>query len=300
MADSATLKKWLSTRKSGIALALNNGRHPGLFSTSEIEKDKLMLRLAILGEIVGGAAIIIGAANTGNTSWLILSIAVVFVTIMVDMLAGKIIHRHEGFRKWVECKSLVLANTDRVEDIRFLGLCEQYLSQKGRVFQTKFLIILVYSLALIKAYSFFVFNVVHPMIYIGATIGYFVIAYIHINHTGFRLAELHFQKYLKIDYQKFLNIRPEVQPLQGMNKKITLVTSIPLIEFSLESKVILEKLKDGEYQLTFLGMIFDNEIRNMRDVQQLPAAKDYLTLEALKTQLDLISAPSISNNKLSW
>lgn len=99
-ASSATLWKWLATRKDSIPFSDHHRRHPGIFSTSDIRRDKNMYRRALIGEFVGGAGIIFGGITSQNFLFIIISIVVVCIAIGIDVLASIALHKTQSLNKW--------------------------------------------------------------------------------------------------------------------------------------------------------------------------------------------------------
>jgi len=307
MPDHSTLESWLSTRKTA------RGKHIGIFQTHDYSKDNSRFWIAMFGEVVGGLLLLYGlfAFYGGSGLYTIGISAAVILGVAFDYLLALQLHRNIGFFRYVNTFKNINNRNQNSEAIN----AELYKINK-EITKPKHLIIdiscktLLYVVGLFKAILFvelFGSFIQQPIVYVACAIGYLLIAFIHIKHTGYRHAEIVFQKkYSKCtdnwskengddrSSHKYRILSVEKFGPEAYSQHNFTADGIDIKEIDL-GNVKVEK-NGNQYVVKYLGLIFDDEIDQIRAKQSDSKAKDLIDQVGMQIQYNLL--PNILNSNI--
>jgi len=299
MPDHSTLESWLGTRKTA------RGKHIGIFQTHNYSKDNSMFWVAMFGEIVGGLLLLYGLfAFYGGSGFYTIGITIaVILGVGLDYLLALHLHRNIGYFRFVNIFRNINNRNQNSEDIN----AKLYRINKD-ITKPKHTIIditcktLLYVVGLFKAIVFvelFSGFIQQPVVYVACAIGYLLIAFIHIKHTGYRHAEMVFQKkYRKCtdswskesgddrSSHKYRILSVEKFGPAAYSQRTFQSDGIDIKEIDL-GNVKVEKI-GNEYVIKYLGLVFDDEIDQIRAQQSDTKAKDLIDEIGMQIQFDLL------------
>lgn len=200
--SAETLKKWLSTRKPSFPISSIS--FPGFFSDEGNSSDQNWFIFALIGEVLGLGASIYAGLIAEDIGTLIFAVVVVIVFIILDIFFAIKLHRNEGNKTLILSRMLAF-DEDNVKERQEIKNME-YEIKKGKSvdFFYKFGIIII---ALTKSIGLFLLEALGPdapiILYLLIAIIYFIVAYVHIYHTGFFLAYTSTQKAIDKEHQGF-------------------------------------------------------------------------------------------------
>jgi len=280
--SSSTKHLWLSTRKAEIEVG-NIIISPGLFNTKGYSLDKSLFSFAMSLEIVG--FLIISAL----ADWGVLIAGTVLALVVIDVFLAVGLH-------WKQNDICLLSNkkaTKTPGGIEAIKL-EAQIKKLKRWWGGKLCVVLLWVFAVIKASAFYVLN---PDTYIFGILMFLIysfIAYVHIYHTGYFLAEFRFRRTLNKEVNKFLNedakyIVPRFRK-HGLKPANDLVlgefkNEIHRDERGIRANALIDD--NSKWNLITWGLMDDGDLGNMLDGNI--EIRKYLAVEYLKAQLDILS-----------
>lgn len=246
--SNQTWTKWLSTRKSDIYV----GRvpMPRLFSDTGNSTDRGWFIIALIGEFLGLAVTVYGGIRSGGI-FLILATLSIIMFIFCDFFFAVKLHRNEG--KKCKIRSLKLL-TDVPNDLERFDIELREGKFADFLYQTGIILI-----AIIKVIGIILLGVFNNLIlYIPFAIIYFIVSYVHLNHTGFYFAYTSTENAINKEHKKFAYGNFKAQEIQEL-----VSTKLPLTGFPIKytPHEIIEKDKEKmEYAIITKGILTDDDI----------------------------------------
>jgi hypothetical protein len=302
-----TKGKWLSTRKKGKPVG-NSGdilRLPGLFETVGYSQDKSLFIIAMLLEIAG-FLLISALANFGV---LIAAIVAAFIVIDVFLAIGihwKYFKHGKQTAGYSICEFENRIAIDKTDAGKLKGW-KNWLNKSQNWFFKYLFIVILWTLAIAKAGAIFVLNTEAYVFGILAFLLYGFIAFVHMNNTGFFLAEARRKRSYKKELNQFTNSRTLRD--EEKDEEIKSTETKQYREYELSDKipddikpVKIKKagkfnedtvynaiLKDGDKWKLFTWGLLEDE-----DLQDLLVGNDnlkkYIAVECLKAQLNMLES----------
>ena len=251
-----SLESWLATRKPSHNI--NGVSLPGLFNDDGNSNDTSWVIAAGAGELLGVGLTIYCGINYGGV-FLIISLMLVALMIYLDIFAAKKLHRNEGK------KTLLKSNKMFQSDVSDLRKIEDDInSGKSWDFVYKLIIILI---AIIKVIALVLLGVFSNLaLYLPIMAIFFIVAYIHINHTGFWFAYRNTQKSIDNDYKQFSGGKniAEIAEINFETKEE--LNGVPITYNPHE--IILQKNADNNngvyvYTIKAKGVLTDDDIMSL-------------------------------------
>jgi len=300
MPNHATLESWLGTRKSA------RGKHVGIFQTENFSKDNNMFWIAIFGEVFGALLLFYGLWSQGMTDSYFtggISIAVL-LGVFLDYLLALYLHRNVRRFKYITIFKEITSNYSNSEAVNAeIYRLNKFVTKPSHTILDILSKTFLYLVGVFKAvvfYELFQTQVQNFVVIVIVAIGYLLIAFIHIKHTGYRHAEITFQKnYRKCEENwsketgndgSSLTYRIKSFEKHGdsaFSQKIFECKNADIKNIDLGS-VKLEPLNESTYVIKFLGLVYDDEIDQMRNHQTNKKAKDLIDLATMELQFDLL------------
>ena len=241
---------------------------PRFFSDLGNSSDSLWFMVAIIGELIGLGTTVYGGARSGGT-FLIFATLAIIMFIFCDFFFAVKLHRNKGN----QCKidSLEMLNdaddTDAVAKLDGLNLAKKKGKFADLLYQTGIILI-----AIIKVIGIVLLGVFNNLIlYVPFAVVYLIVAYVHLNHTGYYFAYLATENAIKKDHRAFADggLKNKKSGLEVKEKRQTTSTSTPLkmpIQYT-PHKIV----PDGENNLTYIihakGVLTDDDIMGLVDGQ---------------------------------
>lgn len=196
--SSNALNQWLSTRKPEHVIAGYNA--PGFFHDIDYSKDASWFAFAMVGEIIGFILTILGGMRSGGI-FLIIAVTTVIVFIILDIAFARLLHQDKAEKCKIRSLKILLPDNDQKSVSKRNQYDLQLKSGKSRKFFLCFLIILI---ALAKAAGIILLGVFNSLvIYIPIIVIFFLIAFAHINYTGYFLAYKQTQDTINREHKEF-------------------------------------------------------------------------------------------------
>jgi len=290
--SSSTKQLWLSTRKAEVKVG--DITLPGLFSTVGYSLDKSLFSFAMALEIIG--FLIISAL----ADWGVLIAGTVLALVVIDVFLAIGLH-------WKQSAICSLSNQKAAAAPGGMNAIrlEAQIKKLKRWWGGKLCVVLLWVFAVIKASGFYVLN---PDTYIFGILMFLIysfIAYVHIYHTGYFLAELRFRRALNKEVNEFLNGNAAYIVPRFREFGLESANDLELGEFKDEiheddrgirvNALICDKSK---WSLITWGLMDDGDLGKMLNGNK--KIKAYLAVEYLKAQLAMLqnNAPVAVGPKL--
>lgn len=277
---SESLKKWLSTRKP--TLEVSGLAFPGFFSEHKISRDTTMFWIAFTIEVLGLSLITFGGLKSKDFMAYAISSAILFF--FLDIFFALKLHRNKGEICLLNSKKLLIDEYQKkdlknIEDNINDGKISDVLLKLGIIF-----------IALLKTFAIVLLGVFnHPMIYIIFLLLFILVAYIHINHTGYYWLFETTKKSIKRDYDKFGDGQFAAKtPYQDLHTP-TALKKIPVKHNPHEINLLSEE--NNEYRISTIGILTDSDIINLITGQE-DANKIALFKACRKLQIENIEGSS--------
>jgi hypothetical protein len=228
--SESTLNYWLKTRKGSTNL-LSDRQSRGLLSTVGYDFDSLMFVIALICEIVGIIVLVDSGRSLGEALFAQLAIIGAVALFLLDLFLAFMYHRKEGKRNY-HLKKLEIIHLESSElDANAKRRRKEEDVRKNR--PNIFWAILIVLIAIVKLVTVvFLGTFTHVAFYVFFVFMFGIIAYIHIKHTGYFLAEFFLSNSLPIpflrgkiykDYDKWK--KGETDVTINHNEEITLGNS---------------------------------------------------------------------------
>jgi len=258
--STESLEKWLSTRKKSINVG--GVSIPQFFSDTGDSADSAWFFIVCIGELLGLIVTIYGGFKNGGV-FLIFATLSIIMFVFCDFFFAILLHR----KKSTICKTKTLILLE--DDSKKAALAKLDLDlKKGRVID--FLLISgIILFAVFKIIGIILLSVFNNLIlYIPIGIVYFIVAYIHIMHTGYYFAYRATQNSIDRDYFEFAHGRHQAKEFSlpvALNNQLN---NMP-IRHNPHEIVFNPANKDGlHYLIKAKGVLTDDDIKNLLDGQE--------------------------------
>jgi len=197
-------KIWLSTRKENIP----GTDHPGFFQTVGFTTDKTWFYIVCAIELAAIFITIQGGALRGFL-YLIIAIAAVVIFVFFDFIGAKLHHDPISLKQEKKCELSILKikkkNENEKKDIleeKKVGILDEINSKSSRKLWGTALIIIS---AVLKLVALFLLGTM-GFVFLGImTLLYILAIYIHLNHTGYFIAEYNTKRKINKQNAKWRN-----------------------------------------------------------------------------------------------
>ncbi|MEN6454190.1 MAG: hypothetical protein ABFD10_08015 [Prolixibacteraceae bacterium] len=258
--STESLEKWLSTRKKSINMS--GVSIPQFFSDTGDSVDSAWFFIACIGELLGLIVTIYGGLKNGGI-FLIFATLSIIMFVFCDFFFAILLHR----KKSTICKTKTLILLE--DDSRKATLARLDLDlKKGRLIDFLLIsgIILFAVFKIIGIVFLSVFN--NLILYIPISIVYFIVAYIHIMHTGYYFAYRATQNRIDRDYFEFAHDQHQAKEFSlpvALNNQLK---NMP-IRHNPHEIVLNPAYDDGlHYLIKARGILTDDDIINLLDGQE--------------------------------
>lgn len=259
--STESLEKWLSTRKKSINVG--GVSIPNFFSDTGNSADSNWFFIACIGEVLGLIITIYGGFKNGGI-YIIFATLSIIMFVFCDFFFAILLHR----RKSTICKTqtlILLTDDSKKDELARLDLD----LEKGK-FADFLLILGIILFAVFKVVGVFLLVVFGNVLilYIPIAIVYFIVAYIHIMHTGYYFAYRATQKRIDKDYKEFTKGHHKAEkfslPVALTNK----LRKMPIRNNPHE--IVLNPAYDDDlhYLIKVEGILTDKDITDLLDGQE--------------------------------
>jgi len=268
--NKASMHKWFGTRKK--TMIFGTVELPGFFQTHGYSADTLKMCILFILELIGAFAIMYEGSFT------FYSVVPVFFAIIVDVYLAVLLHKNEPIR--LENKNRAKATDDPVLANKF-----SQLSKEGGIFEI-LIKLLIYFLAIIKGIGYLIFvGSPEPQVILMFFI-YLIVANLHINTTGYWVAEFTLNQSIK------KQIKSNILSLGKSNPAIERISSFtsdnPIQLINIGKHSILNGDKPGEYKIRTSGVLTDNELASMVANQSSISLQSTVATACIKHQIQNI------------
>ena len=254
--SSQTLSKWLATRKGDIVV----GRipMPRYFSDVGNSKDQFWFIIAIIGELLGLGTALAGGMRSGGTFLIFAAISIIMF-IFCDFFFAYKLHRNKENVCRLSSMQLLIDDNEAAD----LAKIRQQLN-KGKfadfMYQAGIIII-----ALVKVVGIVLLGVFNELIvYVPFAIIYFIVAYIHIQHTGYYFAYRGVENAMDRDYNEFINGENKAQEIRERVSTTKPLVDLPIKhnphQIAEDHELIEEEEKGSTYVIIAKGVLNDEDI----------------------------------------
>ncbi|WP_298370314.1 hypothetical protein [uncultured Lutibacter sp.] len=189
-------KTWLGTRKKQI----EGTKHPGFYQTTDFNIDKRWVYFVAAIELAAIIVTIYGGIVRGGM-FLIGAIIAVILFIAFDIVGSNLHHKPISEKQESKCKLALLNELDESMRPQRLSILTD-LNIKSSI-KSWGIFLIIFS-AVLKLVALFLLGTL-GFVYIGImTVLYMIAIYIHINHTGFYLAEKNTEREIKKQHSLWL------------------------------------------------------------------------------------------------
>jgi len=258
--STESLEKWLSTRKSSINV--DGVPMPQFFSDTGISADSSWFIVACVGELIGLGLTIYGGFKNGGI-YLIFATLSIIMFVFCDFFFAILLHR----KKAANCKTQTLILLK--DDSKRAALAKLELDLKKGGFIDFLLISAIILFAVFKVAAVVLLGVSNSLImYIPIAVAYFIVAYIHIMHTGYYFAYRATQNGIDKDFFEFAHGHHQAKtfslPVALTNK----LKNMPIRHNPHE--IVLNPAYDDDlhYLIKARGILTDDDIISLLDGQE--------------------------------
>jgi hypothetical protein len=247
-----TLHKWLAIRKPEYYVA--GGQYPAYLNSSSNNPDSAWFFFAALGELAGLVTTIYGGF-TGGASFVALAIIGAVLFVIADFVLAFLLHKCKN----VEC--IVLSRKALNENAQY-RLAQDLILKKEKRFNWLYKLLIV-ALAIFKVFAILILGVFDsPLMYFQLLAIFLIIAYIHINHTGYFLAYESTLRSLNRDYKDFANGKNLALSIEY---PLQLETKISGNEITFAPHKIVQEKQENmvAYKLIKRGVLTDDDIMGL-------------------------------------
>lgn len=292
-----TKYRWLSTRKAPYFAG--NLKLEGLFHTHHYNVDVTWVVSAIALELVAAGLIVGGALQKSNEK-LIIAFGLTFLFMALDFF-GMLLH-HDPVAKRLRFRNLATLSSDQGSRIGYLNDAKRFSSRRF----AGTLMIVISALIKIGATLGYI-ALANLLVGILLLIAYFLIMYVHLNHTGYAYSEFIFRKKVAKEHKEWAQSKLELSGIPGegvgglhsaQKRPHKFSTSFPLEKIdernSLninghEVHLVTKKENFYEYRLIANGLLTDEDVTHLgmgqSAVQRAELAKACLDMQ-LNSQLN--------------
>lgn len=297
---------WLATRKENI----QGTEHPGFFQTVNFSTDRNWVIMATFIEIVAIIVTIQGGLVRGGT-YLIIAIAAVLLFVFFDYIGAKLHHSPISKKQEYRCKLALVEDLQNSNES--IGIRDE-LNRKSQK-KTGGIVLIVFS-AILKLVALFLLGTM-GFIFLGIMVVLYVLAvYIHLNHTGYFLAEMSVRKqigkqhslwreYIRLisigKKEKLFNHKGEEYLIkEDLPQRNTYTSTDVLWDHRIEENEVLNygkhsisfiRKENGNniYEINTLGILTDTDVRgilNSGNQINIDSVSKFLLDHQLKTNND--------------
>lgn len=259
------LNLWLSTRKSNINIG--GVSMPRFFSDTGNSADSNWFYLACFGEALGLGSTIYGGMRSGGI-FLIFATLCIAMFIICDFFFAVKLHRNKA--KICKNESLVLLKDDSIND--HSKIAAEILKLRLEIEQGKFSDFLLQTgiifIAFVKVIGIVLLGVFNNLVlYLPFAIIYFIVAYVHIAHTGYYFAYKATQKKINSDYLEFATGEHIAKEMRQLISTPSILNHMPIKHNPHEIVKNLEEVGESNYIIKAKGLLTDEDIQNLVDGQ---------------------------------
>lgn len=269
--SAETKELWLLTRKLNYQHASIN--FPGLFNVHKYSLDQGFFIMAIIFEIIGLLFILFKVKS------IILGIALALALFIIDIILAFLSHR--PYKKVIFNKNKLIQETDLNQKVILQKDIDRAKTKSKVGFSGIILIAIIKFFVYVAAWGFKL-----NAITILVILSYAIVAYVHINHSGYFFSAFHLSQRLKKEFNKFL----EGQYFQyHINNpyQLNFNTNID-IKPGNAGNLSIQK-NQNEYTITSNGILYDNEIKTLMNKQTNANSKDELGKKCMELQLTILA-----------
>ncbi len=258
---TTTLANWAATRK------LTKANQPGIYNSHNELLDNRMYWTAFILEIFSSLPIVFAALSFGG----ILPYLVIIGTLIgffLDVRIGVFLRRN-SFTHNTNTALLSIANLLKLQPSQIANLQNENSDSKSKLLDWGGITLLI-VIALLKT-LFFIITGWPPTLYVGAGFIYLFVAYIHINHTGFRYKYVQFRDSLMNDYMSWVSSGGQINPPSQHTFQIVLPAPNirPATASHLQQQVAALGLSNANnnIQINYLNVLDDNDAFQLSSAQ---------------------------------
>jgi hypothetical protein len=258
--STESLEKWLSTRKSSINVG--GVSMPQFFSDTGNSADSAWFYIACIGELVGLVVTIWGGIKNGGIFLIFATLSIVMF-VFCDFFFAILLHR----KKATICKTQTLILLK--DDSKKSSLAKLDLDLKKGQFSDFLLVAGIILFALFKVIGVVLLGVFNNLIlYLPIAIVYFIVAYIHIMHTGYYFAFRSTQNQIDKDFYEFAHGQHQAK---SFNQPVSLPNPLKNMPIRHNPHEIVSNpayADDLHYLIKAKGILTDDDIINLLDGQE--------------------------------
>jgi hypothetical protein len=191
--SAEALEMWLATRKP--SLVVGGTSVPGLLSDAGNSSDTAWFFLGLLGEVLGLITLILGGAINGGV-FLPLAMSAAAAFVCCNYCFAVLLHRREGLRCRLRAQKGLEANPAEI-----VRLSNELSRGKLLDFFLKAGIGLIVLVKILGILLLGVFSSI--VLYVPFLVIYIVVAYVHVQHTGYCLAYRLTERRFASEYKRF-------------------------------------------------------------------------------------------------
>ncbi|MDP2692579.1 MAG: hypothetical protein Q8O88_02980 [bacterium] len=201
--------KWLYSRKSRI----EGTTHPGYFQTVNYSTDKNWVWMVVFIELAAAGVTIYGGITKGLV-FMLIALGAVALFIVFDIVGANFHHSPVKEKRKSKCSLSVvdyqiknnLNNPSEKQGWENKKVGYETDLDKKSVKKTAGVILIIFS-ALIKLVALFALSTLNFTFIIIMVVLYMIAIYIHLNHTGYFLAELRTKKEFKKQHDQWADLQ---------------------------------------------------------------------------------------------
>lgn len=252
-----TLNKWLSTRKYGNMtddLIVGGVPMPRYFSDVGDSTDRTWFMIAVLGELIGLVMTLWGGAKSGGSIFIFATMTIIMF-IFCDFFFAYKLHRNKGEKCVLASRKLLVPDDDPAQ-IAALNFKEN----RGR-FVDFLLGAGIIIIAITKVIGIALLGVFDEIILlVPFLILYSIVAYVHLQHTGYFFAYSATARALKKDYKSYaINQVNSAQTIRQSVATSAPLVGCPVIHFP--HQIIVDRNNtSNNYTIEAKGVLTDQDI----------------------------------------
>lgn len=250
-----SLNKWLACRKP--TLRIGGAPMPGFFSDTGNASDNGWFWVGFIGELIGLFTTIYAGFNSGGI-FIPLAILAIVMFVFCDYFFAVKLHRNKARDCRIQSER-VLAGDDRkaLVDLEIKlgsGRFVDFLLQAG-----------IFAIALLKIFGILVLGVFNNIaLYFPFAVIYLIVAYVHINHTGYFFAYVDTERAFSQEHKRLASGQ-----FDAHEAKEAVATPLPLRDLPIKHNphVIEADATPNSYMIVAKGVLTDDDILNLIDGQ---------------------------------
>jgi hypothetical protein len=192
--STATLKTWQGTRKNNFTCG--NQEFSGFYQTSGISKDWGWVSLALIVEVIAILLTVYGGYSKGG-AFLFGGIIVAVLFIILDYI-GVLFH-HSKVEEKCRWKNEFLTS-----DVNYKPIISKKFNKKYSKEVFGLIFIILSSILKVLAVYILMGTIISEIMILILAVFYFLVIYIHLNHTGFVVWEMKTSLKMSKDYERYV------------------------------------------------------------------------------------------------